>query len=127
MLTAIFVLGVRLPHGPLVIAITFLCGLVPIVGNLVSNTINRFPCLDGFLEACNRGTRVSCFDSQSWNILEQQNHRQPDSESCLADVDRADYRRKTDGYSGIDSRTGRVELSARGNADSRSIAGTGKS
>ena len=41
-LTAIFVLGVRLPHGPLVIAITFLCGLVPIVGNLVSNTIIVF-------------------------------------------------------------------------------------
>lgn len=38
-LTAIFVLAVRLPHGPLVIAITFLCGLVPIVGNLLSNTI----------------------------------------------------------------------------------------
>jgi predicted PurR-regulated permease PerM len=42
MLTAIFVIGVRLPHGPLVIAITFLCGLVPIVGNLVSNTIIVF-------------------------------------------------------------------------------------
>ncbi len=42
MLTAIFVLGVRLPHGPLVIAITFLCGLVPIGGNLVSNTIIVF-------------------------------------------------------------------------------------
>jgi predicted PurR-regulated permease PerM len=42
MLTAIFVLGVRLPQGPLVIAITFLCGLVPIVGNLVSNTIIVF-------------------------------------------------------------------------------------
>src|SRR5213595_2360690 len=41
-LTAIFALGVRLPHGPLVIAITFLCGLVPIVGNLVSNTIIVF-------------------------------------------------------------------------------------
>jgi len=41
-LTAIFVLAVRLPHGPLVIAITFLCGLVPIVGNLVSNTIIVF-------------------------------------------------------------------------------------
>jgi predicted PurR-regulated permease PerM len=41
-LTAIFVLAVRLPYGPLVIAITFLCGLVPIVGNLVSNTIIVF-------------------------------------------------------------------------------------
>ncbi len=38
-LTAIFVLIIRLPNAPLVIAITFLCGLVPIVGNLVSNTI----------------------------------------------------------------------------------------
>jgi predicted PurR-regulated permease PerM len=41
-LTAIFVLTVRLPQAPLVIAITFLCGLVPIVGNLVSNTIIVF-------------------------------------------------------------------------------------
>jgi predicted PurR-regulated permease PerM len=41
-LTAIFVLGVRLPHAPLVIAVTFLCGLVPIIGNLVSNTIIVF-------------------------------------------------------------------------------------
>ena len=41
-LTAFFVVTVRLPHAPLVVAITFLCGLVPIVGNLVSNTIIVF-------------------------------------------------------------------------------------
>jgi predicted PurR-regulated permease PerM len=41
-LTAMFVFAVRLPYGPLVIAITFLCGLVPIVGNLVSNTVIVF-------------------------------------------------------------------------------------
>ena len=39
MLTAIFVLSVRLPNAPLVIPLTFLCGLLPIVGNLVSNTV----------------------------------------------------------------------------------------
>ena len=44
-LTAIFVVAVRLPHAPLVIAITFLCGLVPIIGNLVSNTIIVFVAL----------------------------------------------------------------------------------
>lgn len=38
-LTAIFVLAVQLPDAPLLIALTFLCGLLPIVGNLVSNTI----------------------------------------------------------------------------------------
>ena len=38
-LTGIFVVAVHLPYAPLVIAITFLCGLVPIVGNLISNTI----------------------------------------------------------------------------------------
>jgi predicted PurR-regulated permease PerM len=38
-LTAIFVFIIHLPNAPLVIAITFLCGLLPIVGNLVSNTI----------------------------------------------------------------------------------------
>jgi predicted PurR-regulated permease PerM len=41
-LTAIFVLIIRLPNAPLVIALTFLCGLLPIVGNLVSNTIIVF-------------------------------------------------------------------------------------
>jgi predicted PurR-regulated permease PerM len=41
-LTAIFVFGAHLPHAPLLIAVTFLCGLVPIVGNLVSNTIIVF-------------------------------------------------------------------------------------
>lgn len=41
-LTAVFVLSVGLPHAPLVIALTFLCGLLPIVGNLVSNTIIVF-------------------------------------------------------------------------------------
>jgi predicted PurR-regulated permease PerM len=44
-LTAIFVLAVHLPHAPLLIAVTFLCGLVPIVGNLVSNTIIVFVAL----------------------------------------------------------------------------------
>src|SRR5882724_9023026 len=41
-LTAIFVLAVHMPHATLLIAVTFLCGLVPIVGNLVSNTIIVF-------------------------------------------------------------------------------------
>jgi predicted PurR-regulated permease PerM len=41
-LTAIFVFAVRLSYGPLVVGITFLCGLVPIVGNLVSNTVIVF-------------------------------------------------------------------------------------
>src|SRR6266404_2716214 len=45
LLTAIFLLAVRLPHAPLLIAVTFLCGLVPIVGNLVSNTIIVFVAL----------------------------------------------------------------------------------
>lgn len=41
-LTGIFLLSVQLPHAPLLIAITFLCGLVPIAGNLISNTIITF-------------------------------------------------------------------------------------
>src|SRR5438874_10595295 len=41
-LTAVFLIAVRMPHAPLLIAVTFLCGLVPIVGNLVSNTIIVF-------------------------------------------------------------------------------------
>src|SRR5207247_9008700 len=45
LLPSIFLLAVRLPHAPLLIAITFLCGLVPIVGNLISNTIIVFVAL----------------------------------------------------------------------------------
>src|SRR5881396_724214 len=45
MLTAIFLFAVGLPHAPLLIAVTFLCGLVPIVGNLISNTIIVFVAL----------------------------------------------------------------------------------
>ena len=38
-LTAIFVFSVGLPYASLAIILTFVCGLIPIVGNLVSNTI----------------------------------------------------------------------------------------
>jgi predicted PurR-regulated permease PerM len=38
-LTGAFVLLTRLPYAELVIGATFLCGLVPVVGNLVSNTL----------------------------------------------------------------------------------------
>jgi predicted PurR-regulated permease PerM len=41
-LTAIFLMAIRMPHATLLIVVTFLCGLVPIVGNLVSNTIIVF-------------------------------------------------------------------------------------
>ena len=44
-LTGLFVVAVRMPHAPLLIAIRFLCGLVPIVGNLVSNAIILFVAL----------------------------------------------------------------------------------
>lgn len=39
LLTAIFVLAVSLKYGAFVIGLTFLCGLLPIVGNLISNSI----------------------------------------------------------------------------------------
>ena len=38
-LTSIFVLAVSLPYAAVVIGITFFCGLLPVVGNLISNTI----------------------------------------------------------------------------------------
>ncbi|HJX97836.1 MAG TPA: AI-2E family transporter [Chthoniobacterales bacterium] len=41
-LTAIFVLVIGLPHAAVVIGVTFLCGLLPIIGNLISNTIIVF-------------------------------------------------------------------------------------
>src|SRR6266704_4270536 len=44
-LTGLFVVAVRLPYAPPLIAITFLCGLVPIIGNLVSNTVIVFVAL----------------------------------------------------------------------------------
>jgi predicted PurR-regulated permease PerM len=44
-LTAIFLMAVHMPHSTLLIATTFLCGIVPIVGNLLSNTIIVFVAL----------------------------------------------------------------------------------
>lgn len=41
-LTAIFILTIGLPHAAVVIGVTFLCGLLPIIGNLISNTIIVF-------------------------------------------------------------------------------------
>jgi predicted PurR-regulated permease PerM len=41
-LTAIFVLVIGLPHAAVVVGVTFLCGLLPIVGNLISNAIIVF-------------------------------------------------------------------------------------
>lgn len=38
-LTSIFIFAVHLPYAPLVIGVTFLCGLLPVVGNLMSNTV----------------------------------------------------------------------------------------
>jgi predicted PurR-regulated permease PerM len=38
-LTVIFMLIVGLPHAAVIFGIAFLCGLLPIVGNLISNTI----------------------------------------------------------------------------------------
>ena len=38
-LTSIFILLVNLPYPKIVVPSTFLCGLLPIVGNLISNTI----------------------------------------------------------------------------------------
>lgn len=41
-LTAIFVSVVQLPYAPVIIGLTFICGLVPIIGNVVSNTVIVF-------------------------------------------------------------------------------------
>ena len=41
-LTAIFVFAIGLPYGAVVVGLTFLCGLFPIVGNVVSNTVIVF-------------------------------------------------------------------------------------
>src|SRR3954468_15187069 len=41
-LTAIFVFSVGLPYAPVVVGLTFLCGLFPIVGNVLSNTVIVF-------------------------------------------------------------------------------------
>ncbi len=38
-LTSMFVLAVQLPYAPVVIGVTFLCGLLPIIGNLLSNCV----------------------------------------------------------------------------------------
>jgi len=38
-LTSIFVISVGLPHAAVIVGVTFLCGLLPVIGNLLSNTI----------------------------------------------------------------------------------------
>jgi predicted PurR-regulated permease PerM len=38
-ITTIFVLAVGLPHPVVVVGMTFLCGLIPVIGNLISNTV----------------------------------------------------------------------------------------
>jgi predicted PurR-regulated permease PerM len=35
--TAVYVICVGLPYAPLMIALTFICGMLPIIGNLISN------------------------------------------------------------------------------------------
>src|SRR5688572_12777353 len=37
--TAIFVLSVGLPYAGVIVVVTFLCGLLPIIGNILSNTV----------------------------------------------------------------------------------------
>jgi predicted PurR-regulated permease PerM len=37
--TAVFIYLANLPYAPVVVMLTFVCGLLPIVGNLISNTI----------------------------------------------------------------------------------------
>ena len=38
-LTAVFVLVTGLPHAVVIIGVTFLCGMLPVIGNLISNAI----------------------------------------------------------------------------------------
>ncbi len=38
-LTSVFVTAVSLPYAPVVIGVTFLCGLLPIIGNIMSNAV----------------------------------------------------------------------------------------
>ena len=38
-LTSIFLFSIGLPHAMVVVGVTFLCGLLPVIGNLISNTI----------------------------------------------------------------------------------------
>lgn len=38
-LTGIFALSVSLPYGLVIVGVTFLCGLIPVIGNLISNTV----------------------------------------------------------------------------------------
>ena len=38
-LTAIFVAAMGLPHLVVAVGLTFLCGFLPVIGNLISNTL----------------------------------------------------------------------------------------
>src|SRR5438132_1713565 len=71
----------------------------------------------GVLEIVDWRSGVSGGDSQARVFAKQQNHRRPDSEPGVADLDRADHRRAAHGHPRLDPCAGRTELSARGNAD----------
>ncbi len=51
-LTGIFVFGIGLKHAALVTVVTFLCGLLPIIGNLISNTVIAFVALTESFKLC---------------------------------------------------------------------------
>ncbi len=125
-LTGLFVVIVRMPHAPLLIAITFLCGLVPIVGNLVSNTIIVFIALTISLKLAIGALVFLVLIHKLEYFLNSKIIGSPDSQPRVADVDLPDHWRKTDGDPRPDSCAGRVELSARRNAQDRSAADAGK-
>ncbi len=39
LLTSIFLFAAHVPNAPVLVGVTFLCGMLPVVGNLVSNTV----------------------------------------------------------------------------------------
>ena len=109
-LTAIFVLVVGLPHAALVIALTFLCGLLPIVGNLVSNTAIVFIAFTISIKMA-LFALIFLIGVHKLRVLsEQQDHWRSHSKSNLVDLDRAHYRRTIDGHPGNGPRAGRIKL-----------------
>jgi predicted PurR-regulated permease PerM len=118
-LTAIFLLAMGMPHALLLIAVTLLCGLVPIVGNLVSNTIIVFVALTVSLKLGIVALLFLVLIHKLEYFLNSKVIGDRIRNPILADIGRPDHWRTTYGYSRSDPCAGGIELFAGRNADSR--------
>ena len=95
--TSIFVLAVGLPYAVVVIGVTFLCGLIPVIGNLVSNTVIVGIGFTVSPKMAFCGAGLPGGHPQAGILPQQQDHRPAHPQSALADAAGPGAGRETDG------------------------------